>query len=156
MISDNTKNFIIDVVTWGILTTNLCYFFLLYTELPDSIIVHYDILGNPNNIGNKQNILIIQLINVGICIVLSILAKKPSLYNYPVPVTDENRNHLYLQGIKLVKHLRLLFVIIFSGISFYILQNKPIDIWFMIFILLSPFILLIYFTHKMKSILKGK
>jgi hypothetical protein len=68
-------------------------------RLPARIPTHFDAAGNPNAWGSPSVLLFLTIIAVGLYVALTMVARFPAGFNYPVQVTEENR--MRLQGITL-------------------------------------------------------
>lgn len=74
--------------------------FINYARLPDIIPIHFDGAGNANGFGSKLTIFLMPMIATVLIFGINQLAKYPHIFNYPQPVTDENRERLYKSGVK--------------------------------------------------------
>ncbi len=83
------------------------------TNIPEIVPVHYDINGDIDAYGKKQNLLML----LAICLVLSIglyyLSKNPQKANYPYKITDENRESSYRKMQNFIGLLSLISTFIF-------------------------------------------
>ena len=61
-----------------------------YFELPEIIPTHYNEAGEADSYGDKLNILALPIISTLLFIGLTILNKRPHLFNYPSEITKEN------------------------------------------------------------------
>lgn len=68
-------------------------------KLPDRIPIHFDNAGNPSGWGSPAMLLLLPLVAVINYLLLTVVTKFPSAFNYPVRVTVANR--LRLQGLAL-------------------------------------------------------
>jgi hypothetical protein len=126
-----------------------------YNEIPDKALVpvHFDFRGVIDAWGNKEYILCYSFLAIFFFILMFLLEKNYKILNYPIKVTDNNKFRLYKLGVKLVRHLKLIVVCLFSylaNMSFYVSMgsryNGKLPILFMISILL---ITLAFFFVKM-------
>lgn len=68
-------------------------------KLPERIPLHFDAAGNPNGWGSPALLLLLPSVAVINYLLLTVVTKFPSAFNYPVRVTVANR--LRLQGLAL-------------------------------------------------------
>jgi hypothetical protein len=62
--------------------------------LPSSVPTHFNAIGAIDGYGPKNALLIVPLVTVLLYCLLSLVCFFPESFNYPVPVTDENRGRL--------------------------------------------------------------
>lgn len=91
---------------------------IFYGDLPDQIPIHYNFQGEPDNWSGKKMIFFMPIIGSFLCLLMYYLKDKPELYNYPVPVTEENRAHLFVLGKEMILVLNVLIVFLFNYINF--------------------------------------
>lgn len=89
-----------------------------YNELPDNIPMHYNIYGQPDSYGSKGMIWLLPLIGLFLYIGMTLLNKKPHLFNYPTKVTSENVESLYRTGMRTVIILKVISMLIFTYLNF--------------------------------------
>ena len=66
-----------------------------YEKISDTVVTHIDYSGNPDGYGEKYHLIIALLVNAILLAVLALLIKNPKYVNYPIEITDENRNSVY-------------------------------------------------------------
>lgn len=65
-----------------------------FGELPPRIPTHFGPGGQPDQYGDKGIVLGLPALALGISIVIKLIGRNPSHFNFPVKVTDENRSAL--------------------------------------------------------------
>lgn len=108
-----------------------------YQQLPESIATHFDMNGNPDDYGSKNNLFILPAIGTALYAGLIILCRKPHLFNFPVTITEENAADAYRSA---ARALRLTNLAAITGISYlvYVIcatgpaSSKGPGLWFMI------------------------
>ncbi len=152
-------DFVLELLTLAILILYWAFVFSSLKDLPDSIPVHFDIHGNANSYGSKYQLLILPSIATLIFVLLLFLNKFPHIFNYPVKITEENAERIYIFATHFIKVLNLLFLTMFYFISFAAIkaaQSEPnkilIPILFIIFggLVLGLLIYFIVKIHKLK------
>lgn len=123
---------------WFITITN-------FSELPETITIHYNTVGEADGLGNKWNILILPTIATVLLIGMSVLNRFPHDFNYAKNITEENAFQQYTQATRLIRFLKLSIVLLFGIIVFETIQSAPGDsygfgMWFL------PLTLVIIFT----------
>ncbi len=89
-----------------------------YADLPDQVPIHFNFKGEPDNWSGKKMVFFMPLIGTFLCGLLYYLKDKPDLYNYPVPVTEENKAQLFEIGKQMILVLNVLIVLLFNYINF--------------------------------------
>jgi uncharacterized membrane protein len=117
------------VAIWVLTITN-------YTNLPDTIPIHYNIEGQADGFGEKRNILTLPVIATVLFIGLTILNKFPHIFNYPTNITADNALKQYTNATRLIRYLKLVIVFIFGLIVFKTIQNANgeadgLGVWFL-------------------------
>lgn len=88
-----------------------------YNSLPDTIPIHFDVYGVPDDYGDKSSLLLLPIIGTLSYVMLTVLNKFPHLFNFPSEITETNAHRMYglattmLRLIKLLTLLTLVFLI---------------------------------------------
>ncbi|MDR2118288.1 MAG: hypothetical protein LBP25_01955 [Tannerellaceae bacterium] len=90
--------------------------------------------------------------NIIMYVGLTLLLLIPHLYNYPVPVTEENKEQLYACGVELAKLLKLITTSSFFSMVLPIVSNPFVGIGIAFSTCFAILFLLIYMYKKMKAI----
>jgi uncharacterized membrane protein len=130
-----------------------------YLELPEIIPTHYNEAGEADGFGNKSNILALPIISTLLFIGLTILNKRPHVFNYPSEITKENALFQYTNATRMIRFLKIIVMIIFGWIVFKTIQNvnrneDGLGTWFLPLTMAIIFIPIIYFmmnTSKKKK-----
>lgn len=78
-----------------------------YNSLPEEIVIHKNITGEPDGYGSKNFIFLFPCINLFLFCILSFLVKRPHVLNYPVKITDYNKTRVYEEGKRLLAFLTM-------------------------------------------------
>ena len=78
-----------------LIVTYIIHIALIYKTLPESLPTHFNFAGNPDGFGDRISVIFEPLISALVVIIVEIISHFPQLWNYPVKVTDENRDILY-------------------------------------------------------------
>lgn len=89
-----------------------------FSKLPDQIPSHYNAAGQADDFSGRIHIFVLPIVTTVIYVGMTLLNKRPHIYNYPATITQENARRLYTSATKLIRILKLGIVIIFSGIVF--------------------------------------
>jgi len=124
-----------------------------YSNLPETIPIHYNGAGQADGFGRKAIILTLPLIATILFIGLTVLNKFPHIFNYPTNITHDNALIQYTNATKLIRYLKFIIVFIFGLIVFKTIQNANeeavgLGTWFLPMILGLIFIPLTNFVIK--------
>lgn len=149
-----TYDWVLEFLSW----IGICFALMplvRYNEIPDKALVpvHFDFRGVIDAWGNKEYILCYSFLAIFFFVLMFFLERNYKILNYPIKITENNKFCLYKLGVKLVRHLKLIVVCLFSylaNMSFYVSMgsryNGQLPILFMVFALL---IILVFFCIKM-------
>ena len=131
-----------------------------YFDLPEIIPIHFNGAGKADRFGNKTHIFVLPIISTLLFIGLTILNKRPHVFNYPGQITKENAVHQYTYATRMMRVLKLVIVLLFGLIVFRKIQivNGHADglgAWFLpftigLFIILSLYFLMMSMKDKIQ------
>ncbi len=127
-----------------------------YNSLPELIPTHYNLFGQPDAFNPRWSIFILPALALMLFFGMSWLQKLPHIYNYPVEVNESNANYLYSTGVRLIRFIKLIVILIFSYITYSSIrvaigQGKGLNIWILMIFILSIVFALVIFIKKMYS-----
>lgn len=102
-------SFFIFFLIWGFVLLN-------YSNVPETIPLHFDAQGNADNFGTKQNIWLMMGIMTFLFLGIYILGKYPHLHNYTVSITKDNALKNYRFSTRILRIVNLLDLLLFSYI----------------------------------------
>jgi uncharacterized membrane protein len=116
-----------------------------YFNLPDTIPVHFNERGEADGYGGKSFLWLLPAIGTTTFIGLTFLSRYPQHFNYPVKITDENRDRQYGNAVELIRNLKLVTIAIFTMVNLMIYLTgsgiiKSPGIWLLPVILALVFI----------------
>ncbi len=102
-----------------IVVSNFIYTLLVFPDLPATVAVHFDLSGEADGWGSKEWLWLIPILSILIWAGLGILIRYPHLFNYPVPITDDNRERQYrlARGIVLLLNLQCVAFLAFLNLQ---------------------------------------
>jgi len=148
-----TADKVVELIGWFALITIWILVVASYSNLPDTIPIHYNAVGKADGFGNKINILILPLVATILFVGMTIANKFPHIFNYPVKITEENAFRQYTNATRMMRFLKSILVVIFGLIAFKTTQSTSGNssepgIWFLPIILCLIFIPLTFFIIK--------
>ncbi len=84
-----------------------------WPQIPDQVPTHFGFNGEADAYGGKGTLIFMDILAWGLLIGMTVISKYPNKMNYPVKVTEENKNRLYFLGIIMLEITKF-----FTGILF--------------------------------------
>jgi uncharacterized membrane protein len=122
-----------------------------YFSLPLVIPVHFGISGQPDAYGHRSSVLWLALVFVVLTVGVAVMSRHPRLFNYPVPVTDENAERLYREGERMLVWLLAPLQVIFFAVIQAVLQDGAVT-WLMWVGLAGLFVVIIASVVRMSRL----
>lgn len=132
-----------------------------YSNLPDTIPIHFNASGEADGFGGKGMILTLPIVGSVLFIGMTILNKHPHLFNYPIKMTADQALNQYTNATRLVRYLKFSIVVIFGLIVLQTIRNvngeaDGLGYWFLPLTLGLFFIPVTFFIFKSFRINGGK
>ena len=105
-----TINKVIEIAAWAILLAIWIVTLLNYSSLPNKIPIHFNPEGVADGFSGKVSILIWPALATVLCIGLTLLARLPHIFKYPIEITQENAATLYARTSKTAGYISLTIV----------------------------------------------
>ncbi|QKG81194.1 DUF1648 domain-containing protein [Tenuifilum thalassicum] len=143
----------LEILGWSSILAIWVLTIINYTNLPDTIPIHYNGAGQADGFGGKATILTLPLIATVLFVGMTILNKFPHIFNYTTNITQDNALKQYTNATRMIRYLKLIIVIIFGLIAFKTIQNAHgqadgLGVWFLPLTLGLTFIPLTYYIIK--------
>lgn len=106
------------LVLWAV----TAYALLGPNPLPGRIPTHFDLAGNPNGWGKPGVLWLLPIVGTILYALMTLVARYPAHFNYPVVVTSANRAALQHLGLRMVGWLKGEVICLFSGIQVMTIQ----------------------------------
>jgi uncharacterized membrane protein len=90
--------------------------------LPDRIPVHFDAAGSSNGWGSPAMLWLLPIMATVIYLLMTVVARFPSAFNFPVRVTRQNRPRLEALALAMIAWLRAEVVCLFAWIQYTTLE----------------------------------
>lgn len=138
------------VLIWGIVLAAILV--LSYPVLPETIPVHFGIMGTPNGWGSRAMVLLFALVILALTVfIFVLLGVNPRKFNYPVDVTEENAAQLYAESLRLCSWVGLCMQLIFTAIVCMVF-SIPTTKWLVLLGVVLLFAGIINATIRMKRL----
>ncbi|MBW7475453.1 DUF1648 domain-containing protein [Paenibacillus oenotherae] len=144
-----------DILSVVVLAFSIIYFILNWSDLPQTVPIHYNGRGEADGWGSKATLLILPLLSLILFIGLSILSKYPHKFNYPFKINAENAPHQYQTAKLLLSWMKVELVLLFGYLQWSIIQNAlghsaGIGVWLLPAVLVIIFGTIIIHLIRMK------
>jgi uncharacterized membrane protein len=132
---------------------------MFFYELPAQIPVHFDLAGLPDDYGSRSRILVLPLVAILLYAGIFFINRYQHLYNYPVPVTPENKLSLLSLTLQMLRLIRLavallFFVLIVSTVQVGLGESKRASTYLIIYFLLAIGAIIGIYMYRMISLHK--
>ncbi len=149
----STLDSIVEICSWIVIGFIWISIALNYSELPELIPKHYNVLGNPDSFGNKLSLIFLAGIASFLSMVLSAIMRYPQSFNYPVTITSENEVRQYSNAIQMIRYLKLFLSILFCTLVIKTIliakgSYQGLGVWFLPVVLVCLFLPIVYFISK--------
>jgi uncharacterized membrane protein len=144
---------VLELLGWGVLLALWIWTGTSYSNLPDTIPTHFNAAGEADGFGRKASIVGLPIIATLLYIGLTLLNRYPHIFNFPTPITQDNALKQYTNATRMIRYLKLILVLVFTGISYQTIQQangtgEGLGLWFLPLTLVLIFMPLIYFVIK--------
>lgn len=148
-----TVNLLIEILCALVLVCGILFIVFYYAKIPTIIPIHYSLSDQPDAYGSKSNVWFIVAIEVITYVGMSFLQKYPHKFNYPVQVTESNKERLFMLGVRIILLMKLCIVVLYTYIIFNMTGIIAMDLTLMtIGLLVFAIVLPIIFIAKMKKV----
>ncbi|NNK69421.1 MAG: DUF1648 domain-containing protein [Flavobacteriaceae bacterium] len=138
------------ILIWG-------YTIMNYLELPDTIPIHFNAKGEPDDFGHRSNLWLLPAIATFIFFLMFIVNLFPHAHNYMVNVTEENALKLYRLSTRVLRFANLFCMLLFAVLVYEIIgmssgkDARIMSSGFLIFSIIAPLAIVIYAVIKQKQ-----
>jgi len=140
---------VIELIGWFALLAIWFLTITSYSNLPDTIPIHFNGAGQIDGFGKKVNILILPLIATVFFVGLTLLNKFPHIFNYPTKINKDNALRQYTNMTRMNRYLKLVFVVIFGLLALKTIKSTGgLGVWFFPLTMGLIFLPMTYFIIK--------
>lgn len=90
-----------------------------YPDLPERVPTHFGLRGEPDGWGPKYVLVFLPGLGLLLDLLVAFFSNKPQYANFPVAVTDENRERLYALYRRMMLRVRLLTAALMAVLTVY-------------------------------------
>ena len=141
----------VEVLCLILLVGTTGYLLAVWQNIPDRIVVHYNLAGHINRMADKTApmLLFLPAIGWGLYLLVTIVGRFPRLWNTGVKVTDQNRQQVYRTLKSMMGTMKLAVVAILSILNVYGTVVRPLPGWFLPGALVLMLGTLFFFTARL-------
>ncbi len=147
---------IMGILTIAIIILAIIVFVFQYWNAPQKIGVHFDFYGNVDRYGNKQEMLLLPFLLIGLYLLLTFVSKFPTLWNTGVNVTPQNQAKVYEIIKDLIYMMRLFIVITIGYLMLTSISQYPLSNYFTIVMIAGITIILVFNLVRVVKASKNK
>ena len=136
------------IISAIMLLTYIIVLISIWSRIPDTVPTHFNAAGVADSYGSKRNLVFEPVLAAFLLLFLSLMERIPAIWNFPVAVTEENRERLYKIAMIMMGGIKVLItaLLIDVGVSS-LVEGYPI--WPMYMMLGVMMILIIVSTVQM-------
>jgi len=109
-------------VALGFIVANGAWLASHYADLPDKIPTHFGLSGAPDQWGSKATLWILFGVALFIYLLLTVVSRFPQAFNFPVPVTPQNRERLVHLAQEMMRWMKVELLGLFTWIEWQSVQ----------------------------------
>lgn len=94
-----------------------------YYHSPEVVPTHFTFSGKADGFGDKSSFFTAPAIASGLYVLLSVIAGRPRLFNYPVTITPENARKQYNNVAQFLRSLKLCILLLFTIIEWHTFKS---------------------------------
>lgn len=148
----NPINKALDIIGLILIILFLVITIIVWKNAPSIIPTHYNFAGVADAYGSKNTMLYFTVpITLVLYIGLFLVSKHPEIHNFPINITDENKESLYNLSTRLVKIINIELILIFLFINTST-RRPTLSASFLPIIMIVMFTTLGIFIYKMMKI----
>ncbi len=148
-----TTDIVIEAVGWFTLIFLWLINLFSYSNLPDTIPIHFNPAGKVDRYGDKYEIFSLPVVGTILFVGITILNKFPHIFNYLVEITKENALPQYQSATRMLRILKLVVILIFITITLLTiniskLNDNDINPWIILGFIGILFIITVFYIFK--------
>ncbi len=154
-----TVDLVLEAFSFIILLAMWSPIIFYYSDLPDSVPIHFNAQGIPDDYGSKSTLLLLPIIGTFAFILLTILNKFPHIFNFPTEITEVNAPKMYRIATTMMRLIKLITTGVLTIIIYLVIQTAlgnadGLGSNFIIFSSIAFIIPIVYFGIEISRIKK--
>jgi uncharacterized membrane protein len=95
--------------------------------LPSRIPVHFSATGDPDAWGVPRMLLLLPIIATGLYALITLVSRRPAVFNYPARMTPQNRRFLQEIALNMIAFLKFEVISLFALIQYFSIQTARLQ-----------------------------
>lgn len=121
----------LEAIAFLIWSGGLLFLILNFETTPNQIPTHFDHTGAPTTSGSKNSLWVLAAISTSLYVLLTVVARFPASFNYPVEITPQNAERQYTLAIRMIRILKIIVLMIFIYIHLASTLTSQLGGWFL-------------------------
>lgn len=125
---------IVDIIMEGLsfitVVGTTLYLIISWGSLPDTIPMHYNLSGEIDRWGGKEELIFLPVMMWIIYLGITLMQRFPQVWNTGVIVTPENRERVYRTLKYMVESLKFIVVVDFLLLTIFSATGRNLPVWF--------------------------
>ena len=123
---------VIEIVAGIILIYMFVNLFLKWDSIPNWVPTHYNIYGEIDAWGDKNNVLFVPIMGAGIYAIMTMVTLFPSIWNMPVTITESNKGKVYGAMKTMLLLLKAEILGLFLFMNYNVVSRRTLSPYFLI------------------------
>ena len=124
-------------------------------RLPDRVPTHFDAAGQANAWGSPRALLALPIVALALYVLMTVVSRHPSVFNFPVRVTSANRSRLEGLALEMIAWLKAEVLCLFAWIQSMTIElarsgQGRLSPWFMPVTLGAVFATIVWYVAAMR------
>lgn len=145
---------VMEFFSWFLLILLWLIPILSYSNLPDTIPVHYSVTGDVDKWGARMSIYVLPIVGTILFILLTVVNHYPHIFTFPIKITHENAPRQYKVATELMRCMKSALLVVFILVVVFTIrtargETAGLGFWFIPIALVLLFILTVIFVVRM-------
>ncbi|RZJ75684.1 MAG: DUF1648 domain-containing protein [Flavobacterium sp.] len=119
IIKFETQDYVVETVGYIALAALWFFAFYSYNNSPDIVPIHFNFAGEADGFGDRQTMFITPVIATFMFFIMTVINSYPEMFNFPVIITPENAQRLYVLAIRMIRLLKIGVILVFLIVDLY-------------------------------------
>lgn len=125
------RHYMLELVTFFILVIFEVYVAVRWPSVSDTVPTHFGFDGQPDAWGDKNSLLFMPILTFVLYLLVSVTELFPKIWNFPVQLTETNRDKMIAISLDMMIVIKLMLVIIFAFITWLSIGFGYLPVWFL-------------------------
>jgi len=117
-----------NIISISLLVGYTIFLIIVWRKIPNVLPTHFEAAVEADSYGKKITLILMPILGYMILFAIIFFERFPNIWNFPVEVTDRNRNRLYMLSFQMMAVVKIMMVVLFIYIGFLTIYY-PMPIW---------------------------